>query len=202
MNSEIHMQMNGEIRKGMQKELKKAIEDVSMKRIELLKKDPNSSKLRFVDSFFGMGCVEITKQNDKKIPFKQTYEIHKGYLEFDEYNGKYEDTELFAQFVAPYLKPQDIVFTSTECFNQEDKWGFRIRQDSFVVELEYNAQETDIIYYPLTPCEHKHTSLMNNSTKNIIPNSTFDIEFERRCDYCGKSMGFERQFFKFEKTEK
>lgn len=202
MSYEIHMQMNGEIRKGMEKGLKKAIEDVLMERIELLKKYPNCSKLQFVDSFFGMGCVEITKQNDKKIPFKQTYEIYKGHLEFDEYVGKYEDTELFVQLVAPYLEPQDVVFTSTECFNQEDKWGFRIRRDGSVVELEYNAQETDIIHYPLTPCEHKHTSLEYNSIKNIIPNALVRIEFVRKCNYCGEVIGYERQFFNFEKTEK
>lgn len=200
MSGKIEMRMSGKIRKGAEKDLKTAIEGLIDERAKVRKVDLEDAEFLFIDSFFGVDCIQATKQSKFKTTFERTYRIDDGWLIFNEYCGDYEDTEEFAQFVAPYLEPQDIEFRDkTVLWDCSEKWGFRIRQDGSVVEIEYIVQETEIVYSSSIPCKHKHTSLEYNSIKNIVPNALVRIEFARKCNYCDEVIGYEQQFFKFEK---
>lgn len=181
MTNEIIMKMSGKIRKNCKKDFKQAIENVIKKRECCLKKDENSQGFLFVDYFF--------KSNGNIL-----YNLNGGFLNLGEYTGDFEDTEEFVRFISLFIEPEDIEFSANQ-----DKWGFRIRDNGYVVELKYGAYETGIFYEPLITCSHKHSTLKQHKIKNIIPNELIDIEFAKVCDGCNKIIEYERQIYKFHK---
>lgn len=134
--SEVKMGFSGEIKKGMVEAFKDAIDDVKMKRRGELK-DSQGDEFAFVDWFFGDSTYNISLSKMGGV-FCLTYK---------KYSDKFSDTEEFAQFVAPFMEPQDILFDADSNY-KDDFWGFRIREDGSVVELENQIVETDVIYYP------------------------------------------------------
>ena len=114
------MEFNGKVRKDKVEELKK--------QIEYLKSLPDDKK----PDFYWYFMIEMKVEEDNEGNTWVTW--------YDYFQKWYNDLE-FVLWISEFVEPQDIMFYGED----GEAWGYRIKEDGKVVELEMVIKEGRVL---------------------------------------------------------